>query len=282
MTINDILNKLLDNANLGKAVADIGPGFALSFPLLMILSLVANFSIFPADRLAEIRDSKAKAIQAERQAKLGFCEILKAQNDPCSKDDADEGFVKGRRRIAQLGIEVEAYQEGMRTAAKSGKGPAPANPAGVQSLRDYELLVAQRELVEEAAAQVERYTNEETDASSLEFNIATFTRNMSAVIAFSVVFGVLLSQISHLVFVDLIFENTAAVKAIPKPSIPVTLSKEDEELVKNYYRYVEGAINLVFPVFLTAAVFPTYADKKLNASVSYFWTYTAGAALALG
>ncbi len=275
LTMTEVFQKILDNANIGKAVTDVGPGFALSIPLLMTLSLVSDVSVLPADRLREIR-TDLTAAQAELSTrKAALCNILGEQGEPCqsqsTRERAEEGWVKGRRRIAQLSVTADAYREQARALAKAGKPVGDKEKAeGEAGLRQLELLAAQKELSEESAARLATLNNRETDARSLEFNMVSFANQISIVIAFSVVLGVLVSQITHLLLVDLLFAKSRAIKLIAKLPITIAqlLSKQDDELVKNYYRYMEGAINMVLPVLLTGHVFPRYAAQKLALSVS--------------
>ena len=60
MNFTDLVNKFLDNANVGKVVADGGSGLALSIPLLMILGLSSNMSVIPADTIKETLEKGEK------------------------------------------------------------------------------------------------------------------------------------------------------------------------------------------------------------------------------
>jgi hypothetical protein len=61
-----------------------------------------------------------------------------------------------------------------------------------------------------------------------------------------------------------------------------------DELVRDYYRYVEGCINMVGPVLMFALVFPLYAQARLSGiSTGYLVTIAitsllSAAALAIG
>jgi hypothetical protein len=266
--MNEVLQKIIDNANLGKVVTDVGPGFALSIPLLMTLSLSSGISILPADRLREIVESRKGAESEVARLKSGFCAILQNQGEACTEppeDKAAEGWVKGRRRIAHLSVDVESYREYRRSQTKQGRSvPEDAGKRGDEQARQLEELNSQRDLTEEASARLESLRNQEADARSLEVNMVSFANNLSLIVAFSVVLGVLVSQISHLLFVDLIYERHPAIRKL-REAAPVSsqqlMSKQDDELVKNYYRYTEGAVNSILPVLLTGFVFPRYAQR---------------------
>jgi len=291
ISFNEVLQKVLDNANLGKAVTDLGPGFALSIPMLMVLSLVSEISILPADRLKEIRDQRRATEKQVREHKEGFCPILNAQGQPCQRplaQQGEEGWIKGRQRIAILSAEAEAYREKVRLLAKQARPlDAGQEKIGQETLRQLEPLLAQKEFVDEASARLESLSNQETDARSLENNLASFTNNISMVIAFSIVLGVLVSQASHLLFIDFLYGRFPPVKQILSSCAVTTeqlMSKQDDELVKNYYRYTEGAVNSILPVLLTGYVFPHYASQKLELTVSSMrlltWTWVIVAVLA--
>jgi len=74
MNFTDLVNKFLDNANVGKVVADGGSGLALSIPLLMILGLSSNMSVIPADTIKETLVPKQASVFAEHlRNREAFC-----------------------------------------------------------------------------------------------------------------------------------------------------------------------------------------------------------------
>ncbi len=290
LTMNEVLQKVLDNANLGKMVTDVAPGFALSLSFLMMVSLWSGVSVTPADQLKNLNeDLKATKVQVI-QAKLCMkslmayqeCKMENLSNEQWLKkeSDADQIYVQARRRMADLAAAVDDYN------AQKSKGAVEENVK--RDFRLAEQLGAQKEVVDERIANLEKLQNLVTDSRSLEYNLIGFTQNISSVIAFSVVFGILLSQISHLLFVDIIFPMFRKVKDHENHPISIqqSLSKEDDELVKNYYRYVEGAINMVFPSVLFGFVFPSYVELRLgldlpfNTLLVYVWWLFVGLLLA--
>src|SRR6185369_3239900 len=90
MNFTDLVNKFLDNANVGKVVADGGSGLALSIPLLMILGLSSNMSVIPADTIKETLVPKHASVVAEhlrnREAVCSELGITKRPPAPRSED----------------------------------------------------------------------------------------------------------------------------------------------------------------------------------------------------
>lgn len=151
-------------------------------------------------------------------------------------------------------------------AAKLGRPPDPAlleEQGRVQP--DADRLYARQQLVEQLEARLRELTNEERDAGSLEFNIRTLSDHLFALLAFSVVFGVVLSQVSRLLFINGLYDRLTEKTATP---VDVVLRKEYDELKTNYLRYVEGSINMVPPVLMFGLVFPRYANSRLGTDVS--------------
>jgi hypothetical protein len=276
VTMSEVLRRLLDNANLGKAIADVGPGFALSVPLLMLIALTTGISVVPADRLKTL-DSQILAARAEvLTARAGFKDLLAGVSaDLAEACDAggDTAAVKAERcyalalrTIAGLGADVEAHAAAMKDPVKN----KPDVDRLVPLRQANDRLLAHKELHDAAVARLQTLENQRTDAESLQFNLVTFTDNIAAFIAFAVVLGILLSQLAHVGLVDLAYAKTPAVIAAEATPITIAqiLSKQDEELVKNYFRYTEGAINMIVPVLLWGFIFPTYATERLSYGVN--------------
>jgi hypothetical protein len=97
--------------------------------------------------------------------------------------------------------------------------------------------------------------------------------------------------VSRLIFVNLIYDRwISRTKVTTSAAIKAGLvTKEShDELVRDYYRYVEGCINMVGPVLMFALVFPLYAQARLSGiSTGYLVTIAitsllSAAALAIG
>ena len=288
-TMSEVLQKVLDNANLGKAVTDVGPGFVLSMGLLMGVGLGSSLSIMPADRIQELQQDFEKAKNSLVSKKLGFQSLLRetpggvvtcggqgpAKLDP---DDAEDCYLKGLRSISALTVDVENYW----ALKKANTGPDRV--LALERLQRFsDRLLSQKELVEAQAAKVQQLENQLTDARSLEFNLVGFTSNLSAIIAFAIVFGVIVSQVSRVIFVNLIYSRFSKVKELDDEEVTVEqkLSKEDDALITDYYRYVEGSINMIFPVLLLSFVFPAYAAKRLGAPLGEWWAPLVGIVVAV-
>jgi hypothetical protein len=280
----EILDKLLDNANVGKVVTDVGSGFTLSLSVLMLVGVSTNLSVVPADRIRELSQEIAVQEKALEEQTEAFRPILSCSRsyplrepaagvgDPCQGRVAAaalEGdlYFLARREIARLAAEIESLGEVIDARVKKGM-------VGREDLHDLarekadlaavaDRLVSQRESVDEQRERLDSLRNALTDARSLELNIASLSRHVSGVLALSVVLGVVLSQISRLVFVRWLYDRILARRGQRAPA--GMLSDENRErLVTNYYRYVEGSINMVFPVLAFGLVFPRYANGRLD------------------
>ena len=289
VTMSEVLRRLLDNVNLGKAVADVGPGFALSVPLLMLIALTTGISVVPADRLKTL-DSQIQAARADvLTARVGFKDLLAdVSADTARACDtggdtdavkADRCYAQALRTIAGLGADVEAHAAAMKDSVKN-----KAEVDRLMPLRQAnDRLLAHKESHDAAVARLQTLENQRSDAESLQFNLITFTDNIAAFIAFAVVLGILLSQLAHLGLIDLAYAKTAAVVEAEKTPITIAqiLSRQDEELVKNYFRYTEGAINMIVPVLLSGFIFPTYATERLSYGVNGWAIRIAGVLVAV-
>ena len=296
LSLPDILDKLLDNANAGKAVTHVGAGLALAVPLLMLVNLGSNLSVLPADRTRELAALRAEAVtdlEAQRRALRPLLAKVGTESAADVTDQALYGWAT--REIARLSARVETIDSTVKAfmahqpVPKQDIAMAIDQKAGLAAQLDP--LVSQKDLVDTAAERVQTLDNQLADAHSFSVNLEVFTNNLSAVMAFAVVLGVVLSQVSRLVFVNLIYDrwisrtrisSSAAIKA------GLVTRESHDELVRDYYRYVEGCINMVGPVLMFALIFPMYAQARLS-GISTFYLLAIGmtsllaaAALAVG
>lgn len=295
LSFSGIIEKLLDSANVGKVVTHVGAGLAMAVPLLMLVNLSSGLSILPADSARELtihRDSARTDLENERRALRPLLVSLQPGADGASvPDTALYGWAS--REIARLTALIETHDGTLkalmaeRPIQRDQIDAALQQKAGVAERLDP--LVAQKEIVDAAAERLRTAENQLADAHSFTANLEIFTNNISAVLAFAVVIGVVLGQVSRLLFVNLIYDKrikrsrrtpVAAVKA-------GTAAKEThDELVRDYYRYVEGCINMIAPTALFGLVFPLYARARLvSVSNEYLIAISIGAllsAVALG
>ena len=346
----DILDKFLDNANLGKFVTDVGAGYLLAFPLLMLIGLGSGLSVFPIDRLRDLDERLQNARVELENREAAFC-----PDDPVcrrrSADDAKKYYGDAARGLG----EVDATQSAIRTAYLAGSQRVAQSQVMLDALKDrladrgatggdaaalrdeYERRVtslaqqaAQKAAVEEEAAIIERLEGELVDARSLDYNLTTITTNIGALLMFSVVLGVIVSQLSRFIFFNVLFDRqlgrdspiaeikkrlfrlrvglhgvdrkeerpapegakpAAAVvdtrdvmRTDPQVFVQSDTKRDFDDLVKNYYRYAEGAVNLIFPVLFTSVVLPFYLDTRAHiahANAYYVASFVGGPAVAL-
>jgi hypothetical protein len=271
LSIPDIIDRLLDNANAGKVVTHVGAGLALAVPLLMLVNLASNLSVLPADRTKELsglRDRAVQDLEAQRRALRPLLAAVGTEAQAAVTDEALYGWAT--REIARLSARVETIDSTVKAfmahqpLPKQEIASAIDQKAGIAAHLDP--LVSQKDLVDTADERLQTIDNQLADAHSFAANLEVFTNNISAVMAFAVVLGVVLSQVSRLVFVNLIYDrrisrtkisSSAAIKA------GLVTKEAHDELVRDYYRYVEGCINMVGPVLMFALLFPLYAHARL-------------------
>jgi hypothetical protein len=296
LNISDVINKLLDNANVGKAVTDVGSGFALAISFVLGVGLVTGISVIPMDRSKPLTAQRAQQFQVlcEQKAELaalldGAAEILKldkTQTTPrCSdlnstpttpdaqkrSDDAiraaDELYRISQRRIAALAAQIATFDDRLTALQKAAAADTKTMDAVLAAKEPYakvhDQLVNQKELIDTQQQRVTTLENQLSDARSFTANIEGFTNNISALLAFSVVLGVIISQLNRLVLVNWIFESILSRDHKPREIKNVNKEAKDD-LVTNYYRYVEGSINMIVPVIAFGIVVPRFIDARLE------------------
>jgi hypothetical protein len=315
----EMLNKLFDNANAGVAVTHVGTGFALSVPLLMMVSLATGVSVLPADAGYDLRREMGAARYEVLQAKLALaaplapvlerscgCSTGKASGE-CAKacqlldsvhkvdkirrregedinKDLDELYTLARQHLAALGAELEVVSSQVQNELKSGRGGPELKNLLASKLtltRLNDPLLAQRDAVDAARERQKTVENELKDANTFSVNLEMLTNKITAVMAFSVVIGVVLSQLSRLIFMHWLFDtllrlrrartHVQALAAPPAGKTKEELQKTRDELISGYYRYAEGCVNMIAPVLLFGIVFPVYAHKNLEVAETWLW-----------
>lgn len=278
LTIPAILDKLLDNANLGKVVTDVGAGLALSVSFVMLLGMWTGISVLPADEYTRLeqdaRDTAARRDQERDRLREPLAAAAALPGGLPLPADADGPYLHSlaRRQIANLSAQLEGLDRQMDAVLKGTLRGGPSLDQLTRSRRELaslnDQLVAQVERVGELDDRLQTLENRMADARSLVRNLETFTDNLSAVLAFSVIFGVLLSQVQRLVFVHWIYDpllkRSATAGGVMQAIRSGRVEKKDyEELITNYYRYVEGSVNMILPVLLFGLVFPAYVKARL-------------------
>lgn len=262
MQIPDVINKLLDNANLGKVVTDVGAGLALAVPLLMIFGLSTGITVIPLDGADEMKTEWEIETKRHLDAEVSFCDPKTAPN----ADQAHRCFLDGVRKIARLNASLEAIRQRMAADQRASKiSPAEwiADQERLQSEAD-DLMVRQA-VVEERAATLAAVNNRLADANSFSFNLRTLGENTGSILAFAVILGVIISQVSRLLFINLWFDRRLKPASTPTA---VATNEEYDKLRTNYLRYVEGSINMIPPVLLFGIVYPLYAQQRLGTRAS--------------
>lgn len=290
MEFTDLVNKFLDNANVGKVVADGGSGLALSVPLLMIVGLSSNMSVVPADTIKTSLVPKQATVFAEhlrnREAFCAELNIPKRPPAPRSEDPdpmqeqvlaAQRCYLDGVREAARLNGEIEILRSQYAADLKGGKA-VDGTLAQQQKLQPHaDRLSVQQEITEDSGARLAAAENELKDARSFAFNARALTDNLSAILGLAFVLAVIGSQVARLLFINLIYDKLEDPK---KTRGKDATSPEADALRANYLRYTEAAINMILPVLLFAFVFPKYSTDRLGGAPTPGLWYAGGIAVA--
>lgn len=285
-----IIDKLLDNANLGKVITDVGAGFALSLSLLMMVGLTTGMSVIPADRIHSLNSDIVTQYEVVQREMSGFCRTLEDPQDELCQQNATQNrtidnatllsvnrppvYFEARQSIASLASEVDGLQKRIETESnrianidEDKISGWVEDIAGITAPLD--ALITQRDSIDEEIQRLETLINEFNDARSLEANLAVLGNHITEMLAISVILGLLLSQVNRLIFIRGIYDTLLQKmdnKYAETRNALVALGDQDttDQLVSQYYRYTEGAINLVAPVVLFGWYFPRYANTKLS------------------
>jgi hypothetical protein len=292
MNFTDLVNKFLDNANVGKVVADGGSGLALSIPLLMILGLSSNMSVIPADTIKTTLVPKQGSVFAEhlrnREAFCSELSIPKRPPVPRSEDPdpvqeqvlaAQRCYLDGVREAARLNGELEILRSQYTADLKAGAAKAVeatlAKQKEIQPTADR--LSVQQEITEDSSARLAAADNELKDARSFGFNARTLTDNLSAILGLAFVLAVIGSQVARLLFINLAYDKLLKPE---KTEADAATGADADSLRANYLRYTEAAINMIMPVLLFAFVYPKYSAERLGGSPLPGVWYAGGIAIA--
>jgi hypothetical protein len=290
MNFTDLVNKFLDNANVGKVVADGGSGLALSIPLLMILGLSSNMSVIPADTIKTLLVPKQTSVFAEHlRNREAFCSELgipRRPPGPRSEDPdpmqeqalaAQRCYLDGVREAARLNGEVEVLRSQYAADLKAGKAVDGTLTKQKEIQPTADRLSVQQEITEDSGARLAAAENELKDARSFAFNARTLTENLSAILGLAFVLAVIGSQVARLLFINLIYDKLEKPK---KTATREATSTEADALRANYLRYTEAAINMIMPVLLFSFVYPKYSAERLGGEPLPGLWYAGGIAVA--
>ena len=274
LTVPQVVEKLLDTVNAGKIVTEVGSGLAMGIPMLMLLSLAGEISVLPADRGRDLKRWVEEAkVQTERE-KSELRPVLQSILNPpqdLKSADGDALLSIARREIASMAAEVELLDTQIAALLRP-QGALPK--ADIQAVMDQkrpmvvqmDRLVAQKDIIEAAVERQRSLENQLEDSRSFANNMEVFTNNITATLAFSVVLGVVLSQVSRLFFVNLFYDRLVP-RATISPAEAVrrgwATQQMFDDLIRGYYRYTEGSINMIGPSLMFGIIFPLYATQRL-------------------
>ena len=275
LSLPGIVEKLLDTVNAGKVVTEVGSGLAVAVPLLMLLSLAGRISVLPADRDRELSTALAQAHQRVVKEKEDLRPVL---NDVLGADagnlaalDGDALYSMARREIAGRGAQVEVVDAQIAALLKAT--PLPKDEIKLLVAEKMPLatkldrLVAQKEVIEIEIERQRSLENQLADARSFATNVEVISNNITATIAFSVILGLVLGQVSRFLFINLLYdrfvprETVSQVEAVRRGW---ATQKDFDDLIRGYYRFAEGSVNMVAPTFLFGVLLPLYAWARLT------------------
>lgn len=319
VTVPKIIEQILDNANLGKIVTDVGSGFALSLSLLMLIGLHTGMSIIPADRIKSLNDQVIAQLAVVNREMDAFCTVPGIDNQSTALTCPDDGstvgdpletdarnitidrpavYFEARQAIARYASTVDGFDKRIAAESKRKDGGNDEDITdwtgeSADATEPLDALITHRDSVDEEIQRLETLLNDFEDARSLKSNLEVLGSHITELLAISVILGVLLSQVNRLLFVRFIFDGLLS-KTIPHYAFtrnaltPVNDQEDQNRLVSQYYRYTEGAINLIGPVLAFGWYFPQYANAKLvleGGDIShgkfFFWSCVLAALLLL-
>lgn len=283
LTVPSILNKVLDNATLGKIIADFAPGLAFAIPFLMVVNLLTGASIMPADQIMTLeQDLKTLKSQLDEQKQpmvnvLGDVPAL-ANEQPDISYTLEKLYALTVLYATDFDTQVKSIDKLIEkpTVDKNDELPIIDSMVAKRSelLPLHGRLESQKVVVDTLLERRKRLDNQLVKAHSFAVNVDTFTNNISLLLAFSIIFGVIISQFNRLLFVDRLYANKLEgdkdkVICVSVENQARFLSQEEKNnLVSEQYRYMEGSINMIWPVLAFGIVFPWYFCKRVSADLS--------------
>lgn len=315
-TLSSLMKTFLDNVNAGKLVTDVGPGLALTLPLLMLIALLTGSEVVPAQQaprlLAEFRAQHAAVgREAENLRRtvapdsgaldirtlaispaLSELPLSAAKAKPTDPLDANWTLAESDAAAALLSLGLSLDQAKRNLVAEA----EPKNFAEVEKLQTLQKLIETRRSALQASRQkLETARDAYFAATGIQKNLEVWETNLALVAGFAVVLGVIISQVTRLVFFKGLFAigpnqrppgngsggsgggvppgngggNPPApanpdlnrqryLTSILKNQSPATAAAY-QDLVTNHLRYAEGAINMAVPVLVFAFVYPRFA-----------------------
>lgn len=293
---SQILNRFLDNVNAGKAVADFGPGLVLAVPAMMLMALVADFELMPAERLKEM-DCRITSLtgeisdqrrQLEWEIEIGLTTGLPPL-PALAKTESGETIPPARTADCDFLAHREAEQHAAFHLAWIDRKIASLEreqQQGFDATRGEELvkwselkhtLQTRLDALSALSSKGSTELAEKRQLTSFSANIGEWDKNLAAIAGLTVVLGVILSQVNRLVFFEGLFsallrltdETITADSKAERRAAPGSPQKQEQkqDLVSGYYRYAEGSINMSVAVLCFGLVLPYYVRDRLAGDV---------------
>jgi hypothetical protein len=296
LNFTDIVAKIVDNASIGKVVTDVLPGLALAIPIVMLVSMWTSADLLPAQGRVGLEKTKKglertledlRKEQAAARTRLGTAidAIRRGKSCPTTMEaiatasSADKPLAaatNGTPAPAPVDsalaltttMAIDQLVDRIRGAEGSLLDEKPVSGHLSCLLPFVVEFDARRQATERQEKRLTEIGQQLSDASDISKNMQVFSNNLSAVLAVSVILGVIMSQLNRLVFVEFLFRwilPWALGKWFkPSPSGALAVAgvsqQERDALVSDYYRYAEGAMNMVWPLLLLGLVLPSYLD----------------------
>ncbi len=249
-TLSSMMKQFLDNVNAGKLVTDVGPGLALTVPLLMLVAVLTATDLVPAQQVPHLRKNyievytgvrreveKLDAILAtdprQNDAYAAMAAVARLSRKPASPPrvapsnepkSTDESEVHPRAPLPDAWDETERDASAalalLAADLATSRRFLNADPTPGTFVR-IELLAANQKLIETKLAQLKaqraqlaeiRKTYDE--ATSVTKNLEIWESNIALVAGAAVVLGVIISQAARLIFFEFLFVLIAGAQRI--------------------------------------------------------------------
>jgi hypothetical protein len=214
-TLSNLMSKFLDNVNAGKFVTDIGPGLALTVPLLMLIAVLTGGQFLPLQQAPHLR-TQYREIYGEVERRFG---LIHAR---LPAEFQNEIGARSRWQLPDPTDPLPSRWE--RLDRHSADAIAAMNKAHAKAEQHYigESTRENRDIADRLEADKKRVEKELTvvgllrpklvelkqqyaEATGVTKNLEGWEPNLTLIAGLSLVFGVVVSQAARFVFFEFLF-----------------------------------------------------------------------------
>lgn len=294
-----LLKKLLDNANAGKVVTDVGPGLFLTVPILMLASILTD---------APTRTSELNEI--ETHIKTTQANTLKYIRNSLDIIPSPYKALLPKPQIIDQENTLDQYQyivvvDSLLELAIIREKEKSDNADPESNLKLEIIKKTIEKYLKDIDSLKTSLDNKKTN-SQLSSILDDWEKSIISIFGISVILGIILSQVNRLVFFKFLYKiiykgmqkikrkqsqvseltekDLKGVSEDPSALAPYLLAKRaakkvtsttskasaapkkddkapasDDGPVQRYYRYAEGSVNMAFPVLAFGYIYSDYA-----------------------